>query len=53
MTTEDKEGRIVRSEAIPDEERARCIAESEARLAEMSDEDIDLSDIPELRVITS
>ncbi|CAN5736874.1 hypothetical protein BH20CHL3_BH20CHL3_12990 [soil metagenome] len=48
MTNEEKEERIVRSEDIPEEERNRRIAESEARLAEMSDEDIDLSDMPEI-----
>lgn len=48
MTKEDHEERVVSSEDIPEQERARRIAESEARLAEMSDEDIDLSDIPEI-----
>lgn len=48
MTDEDKEGRIVRSEDIPQAERERRIAESLARLDAMSDDDIDFSDMPEI-----
>ncbi len=44
-----REGRLVRSDEITNEERDRIIAEDLARLAEMSDEDIDFSDIPEVR----
>ncbi len=43
-----REGRLVRSDEISKEERERIIAEDLARLAEMSDEDIDFSDIPEM-----
>lgn len=42
------DGRLVRSDEISKEERERIIAEDLARLAEMTDEDIDLSDIPEM-----
>ena len=48
MTDEEKIGRIVRSEDIPLAERERIIAEDLARLAAMSDDDIDYSDIPEV-----
>ena len=42
------EGRLVRSEEISKEDRERIIAEDLARVDEMSDEDIDFSDIPEV-----
>ncbi len=48
MTDEDEEERIVRSEDISTVERERRIAESLARLDAMTDDDIDLSDIPEI-----
>lgn len=38
--------RIVTSEETSKEERERIVAEDHARLAEMSDDDIDFSDIP-------
>ena len=47
------EGRIVRSDETTSEERERRIAESLARLDAMSDEDIDFSDIPEVRDFSS
>lgn len=48
MTNEDNEARIVRSEDIPEEERERRIAESIRAIDAIRDEDIDLSDSPEV-----
>ncbi len=48
MTNEDKEERIVRSEDIPEEEREQRIAESIKAIDAIRDEDIDLSDMPEI-----
>lgn len=43
------ERRIVRSDEITSEERERRIAESLERIDALADEDIDFSDIPEVR----
>jgi len=48
MTNEAKEERIVRSEDIPEEEREQRIAESIKAIDAIRDEDIDLSDMPEI-----